>query len=142
MSFLSESPLDPASLEQSVAAPDRGAVVSFIGTVRDHHQGRGVASLEYHCYQAMAEAESARIVGEAERRFGVTVALRHRIGHLMVGDMAVVVACAAAHRDAAFEATRWVIDEVKRRVPIWKHEHLTDGSSMWVDPTASMAEHG
>lgn len=136
VAFLSESPLDHAALAVSVCAPDRGAVASFVGTVRDHHHGRAVASLEYHCYPAMAEAECARIVSEAEKRFGVRAAVQHRIGHLAVGDAAVVVVCAAAHRDAAFDATRWVIDEVKRHVPIWKREHYTDGTSTWVDPTA------
>jgi molybdopterin synthase catalytic subunit len=84
----------------------------------------------------MAEAECARIRSEAASEFGASVAIHHRIGPLRVGDVAVVVVAAAAHRDAAFAATRWTIDEVKRRVPIWKHERYLNGSSAWVDPTA------
>ena len=84
--------------------------------------------LEYSAYDAMAEAECARIVAETEARWPVTVALRHRIGALEVGDMAVAIAVAAAHRDEAFAACRHVIEEVKRRVPIWKREYYADGT--------------
>jgi molybdopterin synthase catalytic subunit len=85
----------------------------------------------------MAEAECERIVAEAELEFGTRVAVRHRIGDLTVGEIAVTVVSAGAHRDAAFDAARWTIDEVKRRVPIWKHERYADGTSAWVDPTAA-----
>jgi molybdopterin synthase catalytic subunit len=134
-SFLSDSPIDPAAVQRAVVSPSHGAVVTFLGTVRDHHAGRSVTGLEYSCYAEMAEQECRRIVDEAAEKFSARVDVRHRIGKLKVGDVAVVVASAAAHRDAAFESCRWVIDAVKARVPIWKHEHFADGTSAWVDPT-------
>ena len=134
---LSTAPIDPATVAAQVADQAHGAVVTFVGTVRDHHAGMQVAGLTYECYAPMAEAECARIIEEAAAKFAARVALCHRIGTLRVGDIAVVVAGAAAHREAAFAATRWTIDEVKRRVPIWKHERYTDGTTAWVDPTAA-----
>jgi molybdopterin synthase catalytic subunit len=86
----------------------------------------------------MAEAECARIVAEAESRWQVAVALSHRVGSLAVGDTAVAVAAASAHREAAFAACRYVIEEVKRRVPVWKREYYADGTVIWVDPTAKL----
>ena len=132
MAFLSGAPLDLATLVARVEAPDRGAVTSFLGLVRDHHGGRGVTRLEYSAYGPMAEAECARIVSEAEARWPVRVALEHRIGALEIGDAAVAIAAAAAHREEAFTACRFVIEEVKRRVPIWKKEFYADGTIEWV----------
>jgi molybdopterin synthase catalytic subunit len=132
VAFLSSAPLDLAALVARVEAPDRGAVTSFLGLVRDHHAGRGVTRLEYKAYAPMAEAECARIVSEAEVRWPVRVALEHRIGTLEIGDAAVAIAAAAAHRDEAFAACRFVIEEVKRRVPIWKKEFYADGTIEWV----------
>ena len=137
MTHLSRRPLDAASIASQVESASRGAVVSFAGLVRDHHGGRVVVRLEYSAYEPMAEAECARIIAEAEARWPVAVALRHRLGELAIGETAVAVAAAAAHRGDAFEACRHVIEEVKRRVPIWKREHYADGSVAWVDPTAS-----
>ena len=88
--------------------------------------------LDYSAYGPMAEAECARIVAEAEARWPVAVALQHRIGALAIGDAAVAMVAAAAHRDEAFAACRYVIEEVKRRVPIWKREHYADGTVAWV----------
>ena len=135
MAFLSSRSLDVAALAAEVESSSRGAVVSFAGLVRDHHGGRAVVRLEYSAYAPMAEAECARIVAEAEARWPVTVALRHRLGELAVGETAVAVVAAAAHRGEAFEACRHVIEQVKSRVPIWKREHYADGSVAWVDPT-------
>lgn len=132
MTFLSSAPLDLATLVARVEAPDRGAVTSFLGLVRDHHAGRRVTRLEYSAYAPMAEAECARIVSEAEVRWPVRVALEHRIGTLEIGDAAVAIAAGAAHRDEAFAACRFVIEEVKRRVPIWKKEFYADGTIEWV----------
>lgn len=136
MSHLNRESLDLARLVASVSGPDRGGVASFLGVVRDHHGGRTVEELEYSAYEPMADAECARIVRDAELRWPVRVALEHRLGRLAVGDAAVVVVAAAAHRESAFEACRWVIEEVKRCVPIWKRERYADGSIAWVDPTA------
>jgi molybdopterin synthase catalytic subunit len=138
---LSREPLDAALISASVVSADRGAVVSFVGVVRDHHAGRAVVRLEYSAYEPMAETECARIVAEAGERWPVTVAVEHRVGMLAVGDAAVVVAVAGAHREEAFEACRWAIEEVKRRVPIWKREEYADGSVAWVDPTAPGGAH-
>ena len=132
MAFLSSDPLDIATLVTRVRAPDRGAVTSFLGLVRDHDAGRMVTRLEYSAYPPMAEAECARIVAEAEARWPVRVAVEHRIGTLQIGDAAVAIAAAAAHRDEAFAACRFVIEEVKRRVPIWKKEFYADGTVEWV----------
>ncbi|MBS1241432.1 MAG: thiF [Gemmatimonadetes bacterium] len=136
MPFLTEGPVDVAALVRQVEAPDRGAIVTFLGTVRNHHTGRSVERLEYHAYGAMAEAECGRILAEAERRWPCRAALSHRTGTLAIGDVAVAIAVGAAHRDEAFAACRSVIEELKRRVPIWKRELYQDGSEAWVDPTA------
>lgn len=137
MPVLTDRPIEPARLLERVVEPSRGGVVTFVGTVRDHHRGRAVTGLAYSCYSAMVEAEAERLLTEAAERFDATVAVEHRVGDLAVGDIAVVVAAAAGHRDAAFAAARWVIDEVKRRLPIWKHEHYADGTSEWVHPADS-----
>lgn len=136
MSHLSQSPLDVATIAERVRADDRGALVTFVGNVRNHHGGRGVMRLEYSAYEAMADSECERIVREGETRWPVSIALEHRLGTLAVNDAAVVVAVGGGHRGEAFEACRWVIEEVKRSVPIWKREFYTDGSEAWVDPTA------
>jgi molybdopterin synthase catalytic subunit len=135
MSHLSLRPLDLASLVETVAAPDRGGIVTFIGTVRNHHQGRQVTGLSYSAYEPMAESVCAAIRAEAERRWPVRAAVVHRLGDLEIGDAAVAIAVASAHRDEAFAACRYVIEEVKRRVPIWKRERFADGTEEWVDPT-------
>ncbi|HPF60817.1 MAG: molybdenum cofactor biosynthesis protein MoaE [Gemmatimonadetes bacterium] len=134
--FLTRHPLGAAGDPGTGVLPGHGGVVSFQGVVRNLHDGRLVTGIEYVAYEEMAEREAALIVREAEARWPVRVTLRHRLGALNVGEVAVVVVIAAAHRGEAFTACRWVIDEVKRRVPIWKHESYADGSSAWVDPTA------
>ena len=134
--YLTHDPIDVGSLAHAVHSPARGGLVIYAGQVRDHHEGRAVRRLEYSAYPAMAEAECRAIVDEAATRWPVAVALRHRLGVLEVGELAVAVAVAGAHRGEAFEACRWIIDEVKRRVPIWKRESYADGSEAWVDPTA------
>ena len=135
MSFLSTTPIDLATLIARVESSTHGGVAAFLGRVRDHHGGRGVLRLEYSAYGPMAEEQCARIVAEAEARWPVRVALEHRVGPLEIGDVAVAVAAAGAHRDEAFAACRFVIEEVKRRVPIWKKEFYHDGSVEWVEPT-------
>ncbi len=132
MSFLSTAAIELEPLLTRIESPAHGGVASFIGRVRDHHGGRTVQRLEYSAYQPMAEAECARIVAEAEHRWAVRVALKHRIGALEIGDTAVAVAASGAHREEAFAACRFVIEAVKRRVPIWKKEFYQDGSVEWV----------
>ena len=138
MRFIASDPIDHAALLASVEAPERGGVASFVGLVRDHHEGRPVLRLDYSAYGEMAEAECGRIVAEAEARWRVAVALRHRVGSLAIGDTAVAVVAASAHREEAFAACRYVIEEVKRRVPVWKREFYADGTVAWVDPTAKL----
>jgi molybdopterin synthase catalytic subunit len=136
--YLTTEPIDLAPLVAAVESPERGGAVVFLGQVRNHHDGRAVVRLEYSAYQPMAEAECERIVAEASDRWPAAVALRHRIGGLAIGDTAVIVSAASAHREAAFAACRYVIEEVKRRVPIWKREFYADGTVIWVDPTAKL----
>jgi molybdopterin synthase catalytic subunit len=136
VAYLTTHPLDLGRLIVRVSAPARGGIACFLGVVRDHHRGRAVTSLDYSAYEPMAEAECGRIVSEARARWEADIALEHRLGHLAIGDAAVAVAAAAPHRDAAFAACRYVIEELKRRVPIWKRERFADGTEDWVDPTA------
>ncbi len=130
--YLTDTPLDLLGLLASVQSPERGGVACFLGTVRNHHGGREVLWLDYSAYVPMVEAECARIVAEAESRWPVAIALRHRIGRLEIGDAAVAVIAASAHRDEAFVACRHVIEELKLRVPIWKREVFADGTVEWV----------
>src|SRR5450432_552191 len=132
---LSVDPLDPAVLRRGLAAPGAGACVTFEGWVRDHSDGRPVTALEYEVFAALAEREGARVVAEALAKFPVVAAVCvHRTGRLEVGGLAVWVGVAAAHRGAAFDACRFLIDETKARVPVWKKEHFADGGpAEWVN---------
>jgi molybdopterin synthase catalytic subunit len=131
-----DRPIDPTALIAEVRANELGAISVFIGTVRDTNDGRPVTALDYSAYTAMAESELSDIVNEAEARFGVTaIAVEHRIGALALGDVSVAIAAGHAHRSPAMECTRFVIEEIKQRVPIWKLEHYADGDREWVDPT-------
>ena len=113
-----------------------GACVVFEGWVRDHNEGRPVRGLAYSSYRALAESEGTRILEEALRRFDIVeAACVHRVGELEIGELAVWVGVSAAHRGPAFEACRWIIDEVKASVPIWKHERYADGDAGWLHPT-------
>jgi molybdopterin synthase catalytic subunit len=133
MSFLTRAPIQLDGLIAEVAGPDRGGVASFLGTVRDHHEGRPVRGLEYTAYDQMAEEVCREILLEAAARWPVRVTLRHRLGRLAIGEVAVAVVAAGGHRDEAFTACRYVIEELKRRVPIWKRETFVDGTSDWVN---------
>jgi len=127
--------LDVPALRVPLAHAHAGGYASFEGWVRDHHDGRAVTGLFYEAYAALAEAEGARVVAEARERFDVVdVRCVHRIGELSIGDLAVWVGVTAAHRGAAFDACRYVIDEVKSRVPIWKHERYAEGDAGWLHP--------
>jgi len=132
MPYLTSSPIELAALLAAVQSPERGALASFLGLVRNHQDGRRVLRLEYSAYGPMAEAVFQEIALEAESRWDVAVALQHRVGSLAVGDTAVAVVAASAHREEAFLACRYVIEEVKRRVPVWKREYYADGSVTWV----------
>lgn len=132
---LSEAPIDPATLARALADASAGAFVTFEGWVRDHNDGRDVLRLDYQAYPALAQSEGERILDEAARRFAIVAArCVHRVGALAIGELAVWVGVSAGHRGAAFDACRFIIDEVKRRVPIWKNEHYADGESGWLHP--------
>jgi molybdopterin synthase catalytic subunit len=135
MSFeLSSESLDPRALALKMSDPRAGACVTFEGWVRNHNDGRPVRALEYEAFAALATTEGCSIVDEAKRRFDVLAATCvHRVGSLQIGDLAVWVGVSAAHRGAAFEACRYIIDQTKARVPIWKKEHYLNGSSEWVN---------
>lgn len=129
---LVEGPIDVAAVEAAVEGPDRGAVVSFVGRVRDHTGERRVSHLRYECYRPMALSEMEALAQEALRDQGAeAVALVHRVGRLEIGEAAVAIAVAAGHRPAAFTACRWLIDTLKQRVPIWKQEWDDQGGS-WI----------
>ena len=143
MKVLTEEPIRLDPLIDQVRAPDRGGIAIFLGLVRDHHQGRSVLGLDYSAYGPMAEQVTAEIVSEVEGGGSkVAVAVQHRIGALTIGDTAVAVVAAAAHRGEAFDACRYVIEELKKRVPVWKRELYVDGSVQWVDPTATVEGEG
>ena len=132
---LSDAPLDVGAVVKRVAGPDAGGIVTFVGAVRNASRGHDIAHLEYEAYEGMAEQEMDRICDEAAARWpGSRVAVAHRVGHLAIGDLAVVVVAAAAHRGEAFDACRYTIDRLKERVPIWKKEVATDGE-YWVEDT-------
>jgi molybdopterin synthase catalytic subunit len=136
MPFLTAEPINILELLESVATPDCGGVATFLGTVRNRHAGREVVGLEYSAYEEMAEGECARLVAETEARWPVSVRLKHRLGRLELGEVAVAIVVAGGHRDEAFAGCRHLIEEIKSRVPIWKREFYADGSVAWVDPTA------
>ncbi|MGN6728375.1 MAG: molybdenum cofactor biosynthesis protein MoaE [Rhodanobacteraceae bacterium] len=134
---LSETAIDADSLLRGLEGERVGAVVVFEGRVRDHNEGRAVRGLAYEAYAKLAESEGARIIEEACSRFEIVQVLCvHRIGELSLGELAVWVGVSAAHRDTAFAACRYVIDEVKARVPIWKREHYVGGEAEWLHPQA------
>ncbi len=129
---VTKSRLDPAALDRAVSSPKHGAVASFVGTVRSPHAGRVVTAVSYDCFTPLAEKELSRIAAAAERRWPVRVAVEHRIGRLRVGEASVAVAAGSGHRAEAFEACRFVIEEIKRRVPVWKKEHYAGGDGRWL----------
>ncbi len=133
---LTDLPIDVAAMERSVVDPACGAVLLFLGNVRDHHAGRQVARLGYSAYRTMAAKTLARIAAEleaesAERGVRMNVAIMHRLGEVPVGEASVVIAVSSPHRDAAYQASREALERLKREVPIWKREHYVDGETVW-----------
>jgi adenylyltransferase/sulfurtransferase len=126
-------PIDRDGLRRELQDPARGALVLFEGWIRNHNEGREVVMLEYEVYRPLAVSEGERILAEAAQRFGIEeAACVHREGLLELGEVAVLAAAVAAHREQAFLACRYIIDEVKQRLPIWKKEHYADGQAHWV----------
>ena len=127
--------IDPSDVLRSVADPGAGAVVLFLGTVRDNSEAGRVERIEYQAYEPMAERRLAEAEREVRRRWPATtgVRIRHRVGRLAVGEVSVAVAVSAPHRAEAFEACRHAVETIKHDVPIWKREKLGDGSEVWVE---------
>jgi adenylyltransferase/sulfurtransferase len=133
---LTEQPIDAAAWRARLQRPEAGALVVFEGWVRNHHQGRAVTRLDYEAFAEMAQSEGEALVAEVESEFlGVKIACVHRCGELAPGDIAVWIGATSAHRDDAFRAARLVIEEVKRRLPIWKKEHHAGVEPVWVNCT-------
>lgn len=130
---LTDGPLDVAGAVAEVTHPQCGGIGVFLGAVRDHHEGAAVESLDYEAWEEEARPALRAVAQDVIRRFeGVrAVHLSHRLGHLAVGDVSVIVAASAPHRAEAIAAAEALIDDLKRAVPIWKQEHLADGSSRW-----------
>ena len=131
---VSKTAIDVSAAKKSVADDSCGALVVFEGWIRDHNEGQQVKRLEYEVYRPLAEKEGARIIEEAVQRFGVSHALCiHREGLLELGEVAVLVCVSSPHRGEAFDACRYIIDQTKVRLPIWKKEHYVSGVSEWVN---------
>jgi len=133
---LVDSPIRPEAVLEGLASPQDGACVLFLGVVRDHNDGRAVTGLEYEAYREMAEGTLSAIAVEASHRFGPNrIRVLHRLGELRVGEVSTAIAVATPHRAEAFEASRYIIEEIKRRLPVWKREHYVDGDAHWVGST-------
>ncbi len=131
---VSATAIDPVAARQSVADNSCGALVVFEGWIRDHNEGQAVERLEYEVYQPLAVKEGSIIIAEAVEKFGISHAMCiHREGLLELSDIAVIVCVSSPHRGEAFDACRYIIDEVKSRLPIWKKEHYVSGISEWVN---------
>jgi molybdopterin synthase catalytic subunit len=139
---VSNTAIEVAALQRALGDPRAGACVTFEGWVRNRNEGQPVLSLEYEAYALLAETEGGRILAEARDRFALILAMGvHRVGHLQLGELAVWVGVTAEHRGAAFEACRYIIDEAKARLPIWKKEHYASGATAWIN-CATRGEHG
>ncbi|HEV2669602.1 MAG TPA: molybdenum cofactor biosynthesis protein MoaE [Gemmatimonadales bacterium] len=140
MTYLSRSPISVDSLLASVQSPARGGTCVFLGTVRSDDD---VTGIDYSAYDDMATAEIERILGEAQERWtNARVTLQHRLGLVPLGEASIGIVAAAPHRDEAFAACRYVIEEVKQRLPVWKKELHADGTTTWVDPSGKQVAGG
>ena len=140
-SAIVDHPIDISAIMERVSRSANGAIVLFVGNVREVNEGRDVSGIEYTAYRSMAERELASIVEEAAALGDANdIAVEHRLGELSVGESSVVVAVGHPHRGRAFEAARYVIEELKRRVPIWKREHYLDGTREWVSAATGSPE--
>jgi molybdopterin synthase catalytic subunit len=129
---VTNEPIDLSELVRYVTDPQAGAIVPFIGTTRNNNEGRRVTALDYEAYPEMAEKELARIGDEARKKWPICkMAIVHRLGPVQIGEASVMIAVSSAHRDAAFAATRFAIEEIKKTVPIWKKE-VFEGGEVWI----------
>ncbi len=135
MIALTRQPIDAAALLQHVSSPKAGAVVLFLGTVREWTGERRTVALDYDCYGEMAEKTLADLEAQARAKWPIIqCAIVHRLGHLELAEASVAVAVSTPHRDDAFAAGKWLIDTLKEIVPIWKQENWDDGTKEWVHP--------
>jgi len=133
---ITQEPIGAADVLNHVGGAEDGAVLVFLGQVRNHHDGKLVSAIRYEAYEAMALTELERIAAQVGARLGVDrVAVVHRWGDLLVGDVSVAVGVSSPHRAEAFEAAATIMEEIKRRVPVWKYERYADGTSVWVRGT-------
>ncbi|MEK9687724.1 MAG: molybdenum cofactor biosynthesis protein MoaE [Gammaproteobacteria bacterium] len=131
---LQENRINRIDLLDQFSNPRAGAFITFEGIVRNHHEGRDVAYLEYEAHQKIAESEGKKILEEARESFDILECYAvHRTGKLEIGDIAVWIGCLASHRDACYQANRFIIEELKTRLTIWKKEFYSDGASDWVN---------
>ena len=138
---LTTDPINHAVLTERVRRPDAGAVVTFLGTVRDLTDGMVTIALDYEAFPSMAEKKMAEIEAATRQRWPVgDILMVHRLGHLEVGEISVAVAVSSPHRAQAFEACRFAIDRLKELVPIWKKENWSDGRTEWVHPSAEASK--
>ena len=129
---VTDKPIDLQALVDCVTDPEAGAIATFIGTTRNNNQGRKVIALDYEAYPEMAEKELARLGEEAKRKWQICrIAIVHRIGPVQITEPSVIIAVSAAHREAAFAACRFAIEEIKKTVPIWKKE-VYEGGEIWI----------
>ena len=129
---VTNKPIDLQELVDWVTDPEAGAITTFIGTTRNNNQGRKVIALDYEAYPEMAEKELARLSDEAKKKWQICrMAIVHRIGPVQITEPSVIIAVSAAHREAAFAACRFAIEEIKKTVPIWKKE-VYEGGEIWI----------
>ncbi len=133
-SAITDAPIEPEAVLAQVGDASDGAVLLFLGVVRNHADERPVRGMRYEAYREMAERELAAIAGEAAERLGTDrIAVVHRTGELSIGEPSVAIAVSSPHRAEAYDASRFVIEAIKARLPVWKHEHYADGASRWVE---------
>ena len=142
MSYLTRSPISLDALLAEVSSAACGGTCLFLGTVRNGPDEQGVTAIEYSAYEAMVEAEFGQLLADAGARWPeARIAVRHRLGVIPSGEASIAIAAAAPHRAGAFETCRFVIEEVKRRIPVWKKELRVDGTETWVDPSGHPTPH-
>lgn len=138
---ITREPIDHTQITESVRSNDAGAVLLFLGTVREMTNSRRTVALDYDAYDTMAVAKMQELETEAREQWNLEkVSLVHRLGHLELGEISVAVAVSSPHREAAFQAGKFLIDELKVRVPVWKKENWDDGSTEWVHPIEEKTE--
>ncbi len=139
--WVTRDPVEPGDVLDRVGADEDGAVVLFLGVVRDHNEGTAVSGVTYDAYEEMATRVLAEIAGEAAERLGTDrVAVAHRVGELSIGEVSVAIAASSPHRAESFDAARYVIEEIKKRLPVWKKEHYADAESRWLGGTVPSVE--